>query len=296
MSGGLRATTRSRRRSAAPKAVCSSPTATIATRRRSPTTGAGNGGVRLRPLGPREPRRRRAGDPAHAPARLRRATRARQLLPAHGYRAERRSRNRGARRSSSRDHPAFVLLRRDSAQLAESEGAELDTAVIDRLPLEDVRYTPSAVAAEEAVRSGRADAAFLVRAPTLDQVTAVARARRAAAGEDDLLLPKADERPRLLALRRMTDWLGLLPADRGRPGRRPRRAPHEARAGAGGRRGRRRGRDDRHRRRRRARRRRAPRGACRDRRRVHARLRGAGRAVVRRGRRRGSSSTRSTEA
>ena len=75
-----------------------------------------------------------------------------------------------------RDHPAFVLLRRDSAQLAQSEGAELDTAVIDRLPLEDVRYTPSAVAAEEAVRSGRADAAFLVRAPTLDQVTAVARA------------------------------------------------------------------------------------------------------------------------
>ena len=74
-----------------------------------------------------------------------------------------------------RDHPAFVLLRRDSAQLAESEGAELDTAVIDRLSLEDVRYTPSAVAAEEAVRGGRADAAFLVRAPTLDQVTAVAR-------------------------------------------------------------------------------------------------------------------------
>jgi uncharacterized protein (DUF1015 family) len=75
-----------------------------------------------------------------------------------------------------REHPAFVLLRRDSAQLAESEGAELDTAVIDRLPLEDVRYTPSAVAAEEAVRGGRADAAFLVRAPTLDQVSAVARA------------------------------------------------------------------------------------------------------------------------
>jgi uncharacterized protein (DUF1015 family) len=75
-----------------------------------------------------------------------------------------------------RDHPAFVLLRRESAQLAEGEGADLDTAVIDRLPLEDVRYTPSAVAAEEAVRSGRAEAAFLVRAPTLEQVAAVARA------------------------------------------------------------------------------------------------------------------------
>ena len=33
-----------------------------------------------------------------------------------------------------RDHPAFVLLRKGSAQLAEGEGSELDTAVIDRLP------------------------------------------------------------------------------------------------------------------------------------------------------------------
>jgi uncharacterized protein (DUF1015 family) len=82
----------------------------------------------------------------------------------------------------ARDHPAFVLLRRDSAVLAEGEGDDLDTAVIDRLPLQDVRYTPSAVAAEEAVRSGRADAAFLVRAPTLEQVEEVA-----AAGE---LLPE----------------------------------------------------------------------------------------------------------
>jgi uncharacterized protein (DUF1015 family) len=76
----------------------------------------------------------------------------------------------------ARDHPAFVLLRRDSATLAEGEGADLDTAVIDRLPLEDVRYTPSAVAAEEAVRNDRADAAFLVRAPTLDQVEEIAAA------------------------------------------------------------------------------------------------------------------------
>jgi uncharacterized protein (DUF1015 family) len=75
-----------------------------------------------------------------------------------------------------RDRPAFVLLRKDSAQLAQGQGSELDTAVIDRLPLGDVRYTPSAVAAEEAVRSGRADAAFLVRAPTMEQVAEVAGA------------------------------------------------------------------------------------------------------------------------
>jgi hypothetical protein len=75
-----------------------------------------------------------------------------------------------------RDRPAFVLLRGDSAVLAEGEGDELDTAVIDRLPLEGVRYTPSAVAAAEDVRSGRAAAAFLVRAPTLEQVEEVALA------------------------------------------------------------------------------------------------------------------------
>jgi uncharacterized protein (DUF1015 family) len=75
-----------------------------------------------------------------------------------------------------RDHPAFVLLRADSAVLAEGVGDELDTAVIDRLSLEGVRYTPSAVAAAEDVRSGRADAAFLVRAPTLEQVEEVALA------------------------------------------------------------------------------------------------------------------------
>ena len=58
--------------------------------------GAGNRGVRLRPCDPRESRRRRAGDPAHAPARLRRAARARRLLSAHRHRAERGSRHRGA--------------------------------------------------------------------------------------------------------------------------------------------------------------------------------------------------------
>jgi uncharacterized protein (DUF1015 family) len=90
----------------------------------------------------------------------------------------------------SRDHPAFVLLRTDSAQLAEGDGAELDTAVIDRLPLEDVRYTPSAVAAEEAVRSGRAAAAFLVRAPTLEQVVEVARAGQLLPEKTTYFFPK----------------------------------------------------------------------------------------------------------
>ena len=80
-----------------------------------------------------------------------------------------------------RDRPAFVLLWPDSAVLAEAEPrpepvAVLDTAVLDELPLSDVRFTASADEAERAVRDGRAAAAFLVRAPTMEQVAAVALA------------------------------------------------------------------------------------------------------------------------
>jgi uncharacterized protein (DUF1015 family) len=52
----------------------------------------------------------------------------------------------------------------------------LDTAVLDELPLPEVRFTASAEEAERAVRDGRAAAAFLVRAPTMEQVEAVALA------------------------------------------------------------------------------------------------------------------------
>jgi uncharacterized protein (DUF1015 family) len=75
-----------------------------------------------------------------------------------------------------RDRPAFVLLSRDRAVLAESDHEGLDTEILDDLPLEGVRYTPSAVEAEAAVRDGSATAAFLVRAPTLEQVEEVALA------------------------------------------------------------------------------------------------------------------------
>jgi len=80
-----------------------------------------------------------------------------------------------------RDRPAFVLLRPDDAVLAEAgpeDGpvAVLDTAILDELALPDVRFTASVEEAERAVRSGDAEAAFLVRAPTIAQVEAVALA------------------------------------------------------------------------------------------------------------------------
>ena len=76
-----------------------------------------------------------------------------------------------------RDRAAYVLLRPDGTSLVEAPpGHVLDTALVDELPLEAVVYTPSAAEAERAVTSGEATAAFLVRAPTVEQVEAFARA------------------------------------------------------------------------------------------------------------------------
>ena len=80
-----------------------------------------------------------------------------------------------------RDHPAFVLLRGETVLLAEGAPGSgpvtvLDTAALEELALSEVRFTPNAEDAERAVRSGEAAAAFLVRAPTMEQVEAVALA------------------------------------------------------------------------------------------------------------------------
>jgi uncharacterized protein (DUF1015 family) len=95
-----------------------------------------------------------------------------------------------------RDRPAFVLLRPGGATLAETEpvadgpAGELDTAVLDGLGLDDVRFTPSAEEAERAVASGEAAAAFLVRAPTVEQVEAVALAGETMPQKSTYFFPK----------------------------------------------------------------------------------------------------------
>ncbi len=95
-----------------------------------------------------------------------------------------------------RGRPAFVLLRADGAMLAETEpvadgpAGELDTAVLDGLELDDVRFTPSAEEAERAVASGEAEAAFLVRAPTVEQVEAVALAGETMPQKSTYFFPK----------------------------------------------------------------------------------------------------------
>jgi uncharacterized protein (DUF1015 family) len=74
-----------------------------------------------------------------------------------------------------RDRAAFALLRPDGAVVARADAAGLDTAVVDRFALEGVRFTPSAEEAARAVDAGEAGSAFLVRAPTVEQVETLAR-------------------------------------------------------------------------------------------------------------------------
>jgi hypothetical protein len=78
--------------------------------------------------------------------------------------------------SLPREKAAFALLRPESVVVAQSDEPGLDTALVDRFGLGEVRFTPSAIEAERAVVEGEAGAAFLVRAPTVEQVEEAALA------------------------------------------------------------------------------------------------------------------------
>jgi uncharacterized protein (DUF1015 family) len=94
------------------------------------------------------------------------------------------------------DHPAFAVLRPGRTLLAESEPrgrgplATLDTSALDRLPLGELEFTASAAEAERAVSEGQAQAAFLVRPPTVQQVEAVALAGETMPQKSTYFFPK----------------------------------------------------------------------------------------------------------
>ena len=69
---------------------------------------------------------------------------------------------------------AAVLYRGGRAALVVGEPGELDAALVDRLGPEDVSYTASMEEAEGAVDRGEAEAAFILRPPTIEQVRSVA--------------------------------------------------------------------------------------------------------------------------
>ena len=70
------------------------------------------------------------------------------------------------------DRAATVVYTRAGSAVAEGEG--LDTELVEKLGPEGVSYTPSLDEALRAVDEGRAEAAFLLRPPSLEQVWAVA--------------------------------------------------------------------------------------------------------------------------
>jgi uncharacterized protein (DUF1015 family) len=90
-----------------------------------------------------------------------------------------------------RDHPAFVLYERGATWIVEAPGERVvDAAVVDRLATDGVRYTPRAEEAVGLVDSGDAQAACLLRAPTIEQVTAAARAGETMPQKSTYFYPK----------------------------------------------------------------------------------------------------------
>jgi uncharacterized protein (DUF1015 family) len=94
---------------------------------------------------------------------------------------------------------AEVYTRTGSGYLVGEEG-DLDAELVARYA-EEVRYTPSADEARAAVDSGEAEAAFLLRPPTVEQVAAVAGAGKTMPQKSTYFYPK------------LTSGLLLLPID-----------------------------------------------------------------------------------
>jgi uncharacterized protein (DUF1015 family) len=89
------------------------------------------------------------------------------------------------------EHPAFLVYRRDGAALVEAPGeTTLDTVALEQLGIESPRYTPRADEAVALVDAGEADAAFLLRPPTIDQVRAVAEAGETMPQKSTYFYPK----------------------------------------------------------------------------------------------------------
>ena len=75
--------------------------------------------------------------------------------------------------TSTWDQRSLAMYRDGSFFRVESDD-ELDARAVDRFVENGVAYTPKADEAIAAVDGGEADAAFLVRAPTVEQVAAFA--------------------------------------------------------------------------------------------------------------------------
>jgi uncharacterized protein (DUF1015 family) len=87
------------------------------------------------------------------------------------------------------DRALAEVYTRDGSGYLYGERGELDTELVARYAPE-VRYTPSAEEARAAVDSGEAEAAFLLRPPTVEQVAAVAEAGKTMPQKSTFFYPK----------------------------------------------------------------------------------------------------------
>lgn len=70
---------------------------------------------------------------------------------------------------------AAVAYRRAGVELVRGEDEELDVELVDRYGLHGIRYMPRSAEATALVDAGAADVAFILRAPRVDDVFAIAR-------------------------------------------------------------------------------------------------------------------------
>jgi uncharacterized protein (DUF1015 family) len=87
------------------------------------------------------------------------------------------------------DRALAEVYTREGTGYLYGERGELDTELVARYAPE-VRYTPSAEEARAAVDSGEAEAAFLLRPPTVEQVAAVAEAGKTMPQKSTFFYPK----------------------------------------------------------------------------------------------------------
>jgi uncharacterized protein (DUF1015 family) len=92
--------------------------------------------------------------------------------------------------AESRARSAAVVYRAGRAGIAHGEEGELDPELVERFGPEGVSYTSRLEEAMAAVDTGGAEAAFLLRPPTIGQVAAVARSGRTMPQKSTYFYPK----------------------------------------------------------------------------------------------------------
>ena len=102
--------------------------------------------------------------------------------------------------SNGDDRAVAEVYTRSGSGYLHGEPGELDADLVARYA-HDVAYTPSADEARAAVDAGDAEAAFLLRPPTVEQVAAAAKAGRTMPQKSTYFYPK------------LTSGLFLLPLD-----------------------------------------------------------------------------------